>query len=145
MQGISAVFASRVYSCGAHVLPGQAPQPDFLNAVCAVDTSLSACDLLVQLQAIEQMLGRDPQSPRWSARSIDLDMILFGDVRLETQRLTVPHPRLADRLFWLRPLLDLAPSLRLPDQTLISGLADAVQDDSLRPTDIVLSACPDRV
>ncbi len=144
VQGVSAVFASPVYACAAHVLPGQSPQPDFLNAVCRVRTTLEASDLLGELIAIEHALGRDRQAPRWSARPIDLDVILFGDERVESESLTIPHPRLGDRLFWLRPLLDLMPSLRLPDGTPISSLAGFVRDDSLRLTDIVLSACPDR-
>ncbi len=143
VQGVSAVFASAVYACAAHVLPDQPSQPDFLNAVCAVDTTLSPLCLLDELHVIERALGRDRQAPMWTARPIDLDVILFGDVVMNTDVLTIPHARLMDRAFWLRPLLGLSPSLRLPDGRSISDGADAVRDDSLRLTDIVLPACSD--
>ena len=144
VQGVSAVFASPVYACAAHVLPDQPPQPDFLNAVCAIDTVLGPLQLLGRLHAIERALGRDRQAPRWSARSIDLDVILFGDVMMDTAALTIPHPRLLERAFWLRPLLDLSPALRFPDGAAISDTLGEVRDDSLRLTDTVLSDCPDR-
>ncbi len=144
VQGVSAVFASPVYACAAHLLPGQARQPDFLNAVCALDTSLTAHALLHELHSIERELGRDPRAPRWSARRIDLDVILFGNRVVQSDTLTIPHPRLPERLFWLCPLLDLDALLRLPDQRSVSNLAAENRDDSLRLTDIVLPVCSDR-
>ncbi|ADN77413.1 2-amino-4-hydroxy-6-hydroxymethyldihydropteridin epyrophosphokinase [Ferrimonas balearica DSM 9799] len=89
-------------------------QPDYLNAVAAIDTSLAPLALLDALQGIEQQQGRERHT-RWGARTLDLDMVLYGDQAIEHERLTVPHYGMAERAFVLIPLFELAPQLTLPD------------------------------
>jgi 2-amino-4-hydroxy-6-hydroxymethyldihydropteridine diphosphokinase len=94
---------------------GYADQPRFLNAACAVETELGPRDLLERLLAIERALGRERTGPRFGPRTIDLDLLLYGNDTVDEPGLTVPHPRLAERLFVLEPLHELAPELVLPD------------------------------
>lgn len=101
---------------------GETDQPDFLNAVARVCTALSARSLLTNLQAIEADLGRRRTGRRWGPRVIDLDLLVFGDERIDLPELTVPHPRIAERAFVLVPLGELAPELVIPGQ----GRADAL-------------------
>jgi 2-amino-4-hydroxy-6-hydroxymethyldihydropteridine diphosphokinase len=90
--------------------PVDASGPDFLNAVAALDTALAPVELLDALQAIELAHGRE-RPFRNAPRTLDLDLLLYGDVTLHTPRLTLPHPRLGERAFVLRPLLEIAPKL----------------------------------
>ncbi len=90
--------------------PVDAAGPDFLNAVAALDTSLPPLALLDALQAIEQSHGRE-RPYRNAPRTLDLDLLLHGDTVMDTPRLTLPHPRLGERAFVLRPLLEIAPHL----------------------------------
>jgi len=87
---------------------GPSGQPDYLNAAIRVQTSLSAHDLLTRCQEIETDLGR-VRKEHWGARTIDLDLLVYGDEVVEDERLQLPHPRIADRLFVLAPLADIAP------------------------------------
>ena len=89
---------------------GYAAQPDFVNAVAALETALSAEDLLHELQAIEKRHGRERGFAN-APRTLDLDLLLFGDERIAAQDLVVPHPRMHERAFVLRPLLEVAPGL----------------------------------
>ncbi len=90
-------------------------QPLFLNAVGRARTGLSPLELLDALNAIESSLGRDRKAEtRMGPRPIDLDILLYDDLVLDSPRLTIPHPRMAERRFVLVPLLELAPSLRDP-------------------------------
>lgn len=111
-----AAAASPVYETEAHVLPGQGPQPDHLNAVVALRTALAPRALLRRLHAVERAAGRDPKAPRWAPRPLDLDLLLYGDARVEAADLVLPHPRLRARRFVLRPLADLAPGLVVPGE-----------------------------
>jgi 2-amino-4-hydroxy-6-hydroxymethyldihydropteridine diphosphokinase len=101
---------------------GYEDQPRFLNAACAVETGLGPRELLERLLAIERALGRERTGPRFGPRTIDLDLLLYGNETLDEPGLTVPHPRLAERLFVLEPLLELAPDLVLPDGRAIRDL-----------------------
>jgi 2-amino-4-hydroxy-6-hydroxymethyldihydropteridine diphosphokinase len=93
--------------------PVDAQGPDYFNAVAALNTQLAPCTLLVQLQHIEQLHGR--QRPFHHApRTLDLDVLLYGDERINTPTLTVPHPRAHERAFVLHPLAQIAPHLVLP-------------------------------
>lgn len=94
---------------------GPQNQPDFLNAVVAVDTLLPAEQLLDHTQAIERNQGRVRKDERWGPRTLDLDMLLYGDCVINTDRLTVPHYGLKEREFMLYPLAEIAPDLILPD------------------------------
>jgi 2-amino-4-hydroxy-6-hydroxymethyldihydropteridine diphosphokinase len=93
--------------------PIDATGPDYLNAVALVQTTLPAHDLLHQLQAIEQSRGRE-RSVRNAPRTLDLDLLLYGDQVIGTHELIVPHPRMHQRAFVLRPLLDVAPHILIP-------------------------------
>ncbi len=118
-EGITQVTASPFYRSLA-IGPGE--QPDYVNAVAALNTKLPPIALLEALQAIEQSHGRVRGALRWTARTLDLDLLLFDDVVIESERLTVPHPQMANRNFVLRPLWDLAPDLILPDGRAIATL-----------------------
>ncbi|MFT4243499.1 MAG: 2-amino-4-hydroxy-6-hydroxymethyldihydropteridine diphosphokinase [Acidovorax sp.] len=88
--------------------PVDATGPDFYNAVAALQTRLAPLALLRALQAIEQAAGRE-RPYRNAPRTLDLDVLLYGDERIATPELTVPHPRMGERAFVLRPLADIAP------------------------------------
>jgi 2-amino-4-hydroxy-6-hydroxymethyldihydropteridine diphosphokinase len=102
-------------------------QPRFLNAVVQVETTLSARALLERLLAVEQALGRRRDGPRFGPRTIDLDLLLYGDEVVEEPGLTVPHPRLAERRFALEPLHELDPGLVVPGRGPVSDLLVALQ------------------
>jgi len=91
-------------------------QPDYVNAVMAVTTYLSPIDLLHTLQSIENNHGRIRLGKRWSARTLDLDVLLYGDLVINTPELTVPHIGLTQRAFVLQPLYEIAPQLTIPDK-----------------------------
>ena len=116
---ISAVQLCAVSSVYETEPVGPAAQAWFLNAVATIDTTLSPMILLNQTQAIEHALGREP-TYHWGPRSIDLDILLYGDLRVKTAPLTIPHTELCHRAFVLVPLLELDSSLALPDGTAIS-------------------------
>lgn len=92
---------------------GLEDQPDFFNQVLQVQTELSPIDLLGLIQEIEHKLGRQ-RKIRWGPRSIDLDILLYGDVILHSESLHIPHPGIPDRNFVLSGLMDLAPNLKHP-------------------------------
>jgi 2-amino-4-hydroxy-6-hydroxymethyldihydropteridine diphosphokinase len=98
-------------------------QPDFLNAVVRIATELEPEELLDLCKAIELEQGRMFGAPRHGPRSLDVDLLLLGDVELQSERLSLPHPELTSRRFVLAPLLELDPELALPDGT---RLADAL-------------------
>jgi 2-amino-4-hydroxy-6-hydroxymethyldihydropteridine diphosphokinase len=94
---------------------GPQPQPEFVNAVAALLTRLAPVELLDQLLAVERRQGRDRSTGvRWGPRRIDLDLLVYGDAVIETERLRVPHPGIRSRNFVLFPLLEIAPALRIP-------------------------------
>jgi 2-amino-4-hydroxy-6-hydroxymethyldihydropteridine diphosphokinase len=101
-------------------------QPDFLNAVVRIRTSLEPEELLDACKAIEADHGRDFDGPRHAPRPIDIDLLLLGDVVLSTDRLTLPHPEVTSRRFVLLPLLELDPDLRLPDGTELRSALEAL-------------------
>lgn len=108
---------------------GPQDQPDFINAVAALDTALSPLALLDALQGLEQAAGRERRR-HWGERTLDLDLLLYGDQHIASPRLTVPHPHLHERAFVLVPLAALAPDLHLPDgQPVTYWLARCNQND----------------
>ncbi|WP_257296211.1 2-amino-4-hydroxy-6-hydroxymethyldihydropteridine diphosphokinase [Endozoicomonas sp. YOMI1] len=111
---------SRLYRSDPVGPPGQ---PDYCNAVVAVNTTLAPLRLLDALQSIENAHGR-VRSVRWGPRTLDLDIILFGNRRIESERLTVPHYQMQVRNFVLCPLLDVAPDLELTDGTPLQAMVD---------------------
>ncbi len=93
---------------------GGSTQPNYANLVLALKTHLPPLKLLVYCQAIERQQGRI-RKKRWGARTLDIDILLYGNHRLEHPRLTLPHPRMQERDFVLIPLLVIAPTLHFPD------------------------------
>ncbi len=93
---------------------GPQDQPDYVNAVVKIETSLTPIPLLDALQHIEQIQGRERKGQRWGARTLDLDILLFDKEVIESPRLTVPHYGLREREFVLYPLAEIAPDLVLP-------------------------------
>lgn len=92
-------------------------QPDFLNAAIRIRTDLEPEELLDACKEVEVARGRALDAPRHSARPLDVDLLLLGDLELSTDRLTLPHPEVTSRRFVLAPLLELDPELTLPDGT----------------------------
>ncbi len=101
-------------------------QPRFLNGAVALDTSLSPRALLERLLAIERALGRRRDGPRFGPRTIDLDLLLYGDLEVDEPGLTLPHPRLHERRFVLEPLAELAPDLVVPGKGSLPDLLAAL-------------------
>jgi 2-amino-4-hydroxy-6-hydroxymethyldihydropteridine diphosphokinase len=100
---------------------GVVDQPRFLNGVAALDTALPPRTLLDVLLDIERALGR-VRTERWGPRTIDLDLLLYGDAVVDFPGLTLPHPRLHERRFVLEPLSDLAPELEVPGRGTVADL-----------------------
>lgn len=94
---------------------GPQDQPDYLNAAVALETSLSPDALLDHTQRIELQQGRVRKAERWGPRTLDLDIMLFGDAVINTERLTVPHYDMKNRGFMLWPLFEIAPELVFPE------------------------------
>ncbi|HAF53096.1 MULTISPECIES: 2-amino-4-hydroxy-6-hydroxymethyldihydropteridine diphosphokinase [Leclercia] len=101
---------------------GPQDQPDYLNAAIALETALSAEALLDNTQRIELQQGRVRKEERWGPRTLDLDIMLFGDAQIHTERLTVPHYDMKRRGFMLWPLFEIAPDLTFPDGEHLSAL-----------------------
>ncbi len=102
---------------------GPDKQPDYLNGVARVQTRLSPHALLNALQNIENAQGRTREL-HWGPRTLDLDLLLYDDLVVTSNDLTIPHPRLSKRNFVVYPLYDLAPALRLPDGRALSELVE---------------------
>ena len=110
------------------------PQPDYFNAVIAVDTPLSPRQLLSALQRIEHEAGRERiPGARNAARTLDLDILLYDDAVIAEAGLQVPHPRMHDRAFVLRPLADIAPDAVVPGHGAVRDLLPRVADQSIVP------------
>lgn len=101
--------------------PVDAAGPDFLNAVAELQTTLTPSALLGALQAIEQQHGRE-RPYRNAPRTLDLDLLLYDDLQLDTLQLTLPHPRMHLRAFVLQPLRELAPSIAIPGRGTLAAL-----------------------
>lgn len=118
---------------------GPQDQPDFVNGAAWLRTELSALELLDQLQAIEKAHGRE-RVQHWGPRTLDLDLLLYGNEAISSERLTVPHAELANRDFVLQPLLDLEPELTLPDGHTVAQLRQQCPDNNLRKLNPVARA-----
>jgi 2-amino-4-hydroxy-6-hydroxymethyldihydropteridine diphosphokinase len=101
---------------------GVEDQPPFLNGAVAVETTLGPRELLEALLRIERELGRVRDGERWGPRTIDLDLLVYGDDVVDEEGLRVPHPRLHERRFALEPLHELEPSLQIPGRGAVSEL-----------------------
>jgi len=109
---------------------GPGKQDDYINGVLALETSLSADALLQALQSIEQQQGRI-RTLHWGARTLDLDILLFGDSIIEQEHLQVPHPRMKERNFVIYPLHDIANTLQLPTGESLAFLKSQLDAEGL--------------
>ncbi len=119
----SAIRNLRVSSCYRNPPLDRSDQPDYCNAVAAVETRVGAHRLLAICQRIEQAHGRVRNGVRWGPRPLDLDLLLYGECVSRVPELILPHPGLAERPFVLYPLLELAPGLTIPGLGPVSDLA----------------------
>lgn len=126
-SGIQMVRASSVYDTD----PIGPPQREYLNAVVEVATNLGAGELLERAKSIERDIGRLERG-RWGPREVDLDILLFGDQRIDTPDLRVPHPEMSHRAFVLVPLADLAPFARIGGGARVVELAEASDRSGVR-------------
>lgn len=111
LAGVKELAFSSLY----HSAPmGPQDQPDYINAVMSVETGLPAIELLHCLQEIEKEHGRIRTGQRWGARTLDLDLLVYGDQKINHIELTVPHVGIAERAFVLYPLFEIAPELVIP-------------------------------
>jgi 2-amino-4-hydroxy-6-hydroxymethyldihydropteridine diphosphokinase len=101
---------------------GPQDQPEYVNAVMAIETELAALDLFRCLQDIEITQGRVRKTDRWGARTLDLDLLLYADQEIDIPDLFVPHYGIAERSFVLYPLYEIAPDLEIPGKGLVSDL-----------------------
>ncbi|PCI59594.1 MAG: 2-amino-4-hydroxy-6-hydroxymethyldihydropteridine diphosphokinase [Gammaproteobacteria bacterium] len=123
VSAISSIYGSKPM--------GPQDQPDYINAVVELKTSLKPLMLLDALQAIENKAGRVRKENRWGARILDLDILLFGDQIIENKCLTIPHYGMKVREFVLLPLQEVAPHLHLPNGESINDLADKIAHNNL--------------
>ncbi|EJJ0547648.1 2-amino-4-hydroxy-6-hydroxymethyldihydropteridine diphosphokinase [Cronobacter sakazakii] len=111
---------------------GPQDQPDYLNAAVALETTLSAEALLDNTQRIELEQGRVRKAERWGPRTLDLDIMLFGDATINTERLIVPHYDMKNRAFMLLPLSEIAPALRFPDGERLADVLERLDCSAIR-------------
>jgi len=112
---------------------GPQDQPDYLNCVCSFFCSMAPHALLTQLQSIERQHGRVQTTQRWTARPLDLDILLFGQRQIDTPELTIPHVGIAQRSFVLWPLAELDDSLQIPGLGDVRQLMDNCETFGIRP------------
>jgi 2-amino-4-hydroxy-6-hydroxymethyldihydropteridine diphosphokinase len=110
---------------------GVTAQPWFLNLVAEVQTDLRPLELLDLVLIVEQGLGR-VRTQRWGPRTIDIDILLYGDLAMTTAALVIPHPEMTRRRFVLEPLIEIAPDVRLPGGQRVASLLDGVRDQAIR-------------
>jgi 2-amino-4-hydroxy-6-hydroxymethyldihydropteridine diphosphokinase len=109
---------------------GPVQQGDFINAAAGLLTTLSAAELLAALRAIEEAQGR-VRAERWGPRTLDMDLLVYGDRRIAESDLVVPHPGIAERGFVLAPLNDIAPALDVPGAGRVEDLLRRLPDDGI--------------
>ncbi|NOU51630.1 2-amino-4-hydroxy-6-hydroxymethyldihydropteridine diphosphokinase [Pseudoalteromonas sp. JBTF-M23] len=136
LDSLSRLPHTQVHACSQ--LYGSKPmgpqdQPDYVNAVACLETALEAEALLDSLQTIELEQGRERKDERWGPRTLDLDILLFGNQVIDTKRLTVPHYGLRQREFVVYPLLEIAPDLVLPNGEALADICKNVPLNDLTP------------
>ena len=134
LQELTALPATRVAAHSALYQSkpvGPADQPDYVNAVAALHTALTARQLLDCLLEIEGQHGRIRDGSHWGPRTLDLDLLLYGDVQIQDENLIVPHPQLHERSFVLVPLYEIAPQLVIPGQGALRDLVACCPADGL--------------
>ena len=128
IPGTRLIAVSSLYRSAAY---GGIEQPDFVNAVAAVLTTLSPADLLVELQAIENRQGRERGEARWGPRVIDLDLLVYSGEKIEMAGLSVPHPGIGERNFVLLPLVEIAPDLVIPGLGRVASIPVNLDEPSI--------------
>jgi len=131
-KGLRVEAVSPVYESVAHIKRHQESMGDFLNVVLKASTVLNPIEVLDACLSVEASAGRKRDTDRWLPRTIDIDILAYGDQTIESERLTVPHPRLAERRFVLLPFADLASNVWIP-----SPFSASVKD--------LLAGCPDQL
>ncbi|MCU7873608.1 MAG: 2-amino-4-hydroxy-6-hydroxymethyldihydropteridine diphosphokinase [Candidatus Thiodiazotropha sp. (ex Lucinoma borealis)] len=107
-------------------------QPDYINAVATILTTLDPYQLLDHLQALEQVHGRVRDGERWGPRTLDLDLLLYGDSMINTPRLQIPHPEMANRAFVLLPLSEIAPmEMEIPGKGVLKSLLEDLAEGGI--------------
>jgi 2-amino-4-hydroxy-6-hydroxymethyldihydropteridine diphosphokinase len=106
---------------------GVAEQPPYLNAAAELETTLAPRELLDRMLDVERQLGRERGGPRWGPRTIDLDLLLYGEQVIDEPGLRVPHPYLLERRFVLEPLAELIPARRIPGNGTVSEALAGLQ------------------
>ncbi|MFM9968117.1 MAG: 2-amino-4-hydroxy-6-hydroxymethyldihydropteridine diphosphokinase [Burkholderiales bacterium] len=124
---IQLLRASSLYASDPIDAPGQ---PEYVNAVATIDTTLTAAQLLLATQAIEAQMGRQRPYPN-APRTLDLDLLLFDDGMIDTPDLKIPHPRMHLRRFVLEPLLEIAPAVEIPGWGAAARLLPALLDQAV--------------
>jgi len=113
---------------------GYLDQPRFLNAAAALETSLPPQALLRTLLNVERDLGRTREGPRFGPRTVDLDLLLLDDIIVDEPGLSLPHPRLHERIFALEPLVELDPSIVVPGRGTVEQLLSGLESQATRIT-----------
>ncbi|WP_020406105.1 2-amino-4-hydroxy-6-hydroxymethyldihydropteridine diphosphokinase [Hahella ganghwensis] len=121
---------SRLYST---VPLGGLDQPQYVNGVAHIRTQLKAESLLDELQTIETQQGRERNGQRWSSRTLDLDLLLYGTEVIRSQRLVVPHYALHERNFVVFPLLELCPDCHIPGLGSLAEISDTLTQEGMTP------------
>ncbi|MDR9889412.1 2-amino-4-hydroxy-6-hydroxymethyldihydropteridine diphosphokinase [Pseudenterobacter timonensis] len=132
VQALGEIPQSRVIAVSAYYRTpplGPQDQPDYLNAAVALETALDAETLLNHTQRIELQQGRVRKAERWGPRTLDLDIMLFGNEVIHTDRLTIPHYDMKNRGFMLWPLFEVAPHLVFPDGETLQAVIQRLNTD----------------
>lgn len=127
------IECSKIYKSKPMAVKDGSIQPDYFNAAVRIDTQFEPMPLLEQLQLIEKRHGRVRQTQRWGPRTLDLDLLLYGDQILDMPALTLPHPGVCTRDFVLYPLYDINPQLRIPGENSLSELMSRCKSHQLEP------------
>lgn len=139
VAALARLAESRVEACSAlyrSAPVGLQEQPDFINAVCRVRTGLGPAVLMRNLLEIEHQHGRERKGVKGGPRTLDLDLLLYGDTAIQGAELTVPHPRLHERAFVLYPLFELEPELVIPGHGSVRGLLAGCAAQRLQKVDV---------
>ncbi len=140
LQSLARLPATRLVSVSRNYVSApvgtSGAQPDYVNAVAALATRLPPRALLARLLAIERRHKRvrSAATPRNAARTLDLDLLLYGGRSMRSPTLTIPHPRMHERAFVVRPLVDIAPAVRIPRKGLARSFRRSVQGQRIAPT-----------
>ncbi len=138
LNGLASTRLVQVSSLYRSIPMGPPGQPDYLNAVVALDTSLVPVDLLHVLQGIEEFHRRERTGERWGPRTLDLDILLYGDQEIHTDFLQIPHTGLHERNFVLYPLAEIVDDLMIPGHGSLQSLLQSCSQEGLQRLDDAL-------